>query len=65
MLKEGFVPLKIMSNRLGISIQTAFDWRHKTLCNLKSTGEDFVKITEIDDIWFLYSQKGRQGLKYS
>lgn len=25
----------------------------------------FEGITEIDDIWFLYSQKGRKGLKHS
>jgi transposase-like protein len=65
MFNEGFVPLKTMSSRLDISAQTAFDWRHKILCNLKSTGSDFAEITEVDDIWFLYSQKGRQGLRYS
>lgn len=65
MFNEGFVPLKTMSSRLDISVQTAFDWRHKILCNLKSTGSNFVEITEVDDIWFLYSQKGRQGLRYS
>lgn len=65
MFNEGFVPLKIMSSRLNISIQTAFDWRHKILCNLKSTCKNFEDITEVDDIWFLYSQKGRKGLKYS
>lgn len=65
MFTEGFVPLKTMSKRLDISMQTAFDWRHKILCNLKPTDSNFIDITEIDDIWFLYSQKGRQGLKYS
>lgn len=65
MFKEGFVPLKTMSSRLDISEQTAFDWRHKILCNLKSSVSNFVEITEVDDIWFLYSLKGRQGLKYS
>lgn len=65
MFNEGFVSLKTMSKRLNISIQTAFDWRHKILCNLKSTDKNFEDITEVDDIWFLYSQKGRKGLKYS
>ena len=65
MFAEGFVPLKTMCKRLDISIQTAFDWRHKILCGLKPTSSNFIDITEIDDIWFLYSQKGRQGLKYS
>jgi len=32
---------------------------------LRSNIGDFENITEVDDIWFLYSQKGRQGLKYS
>ncbi len=65
MFNEGFVPLKAMSKRLNISIKTAFDWRHKILCGLKPVDDKFSDITEIDDIWFLYSQKGRQGLKYS
>ena len=65
MLTEGLVPLKTMRKRIKVSIQTAFDWRHKILCDLKSNKGDFQDITEVDDIWFLYSQKGRQGLKYS
>lgn len=65
MLNEGIIPLKTMSHRLDISVQTAFDWRHKILCGLRSNIGDFENITEVDDIWFLYSQKGRQGLKYS
>jgi len=65
MIKEGLVPLKQMSSRLGISIQTAFDWRHKLLSSITTGTENFEGITEIDDLWFLYSQKGRQGLKYS
>jgi len=65
MLKEGLQPLKQMSSRLGISHQTAFDWRHKILSSINRETENFNGITEIDDLWFLYSQKGRQGLKYS
>lgn len=65
MFKEGFIPLKTMSSRIGISMQTAFDWRHKILCSLKPIDDKFENITEIDDVWFLYSQKGRKGLKYS
>ncbi|MCP4052881.1 MAG: IS1595 family transposase [Mesoflavibacter sp.] len=64
MLNEGFIPLKQMSIRLGISIQTSFDWRHKILSSLKPEGGCFEDITEMDDVWFLYSQKGRKGLKY-
>lgn len=65
MIKEGLLPLKQMSSRLGISIQTAFDWRHKILSSINTGTQNFDGITEIDDIWFLYSQKGRQGLEYS
>ena len=65
LLTEGLFPLKIMALRIGISEQTAFDWRHKILCTLKTDDTQFDGIVEIDDIWFLYSQKGRQGLKYS
>ena len=62
---EQYLPLSVISEKVGISHQTAFDWRHKILSGLNITTDEFNGITEIDDIWFLYSQKGRQGLKYS
>jgi len=62
---EHYLPLKEMAAKVGISIQTAFDWRHKILSGLRNSPEVFKGITEIDDVWFLYSQKGRKGLKYS
>lgn len=62
---EQYLPLHVMSEKIGISIQTAFDWRHRILSGLQITTDEFKGITEIDDIWFLYSQKGRKGLKYS
>ena len=62
---EQYLPLEVISQKVGISIQTAFDWRHKILSGLKITTEEFKGITEVDDVWFLYSQKGRRGLKYS
>src|SRR3990172_6718088 len=62
---EQYLPLHVMSEKIGISIQTAFDWRHRILSDLRITTDEFNGITEIDDIWFLYSQKGRKGLKYS
>lgn len=65
LMLEQFLPLSVMSEKIGISHQTAFDWRHKILSGLNITTEEFNGITEIDDIWFLYSQKGRKGLKYS
>jgi transposase-like protein len=64
-MMEGYYPLKKMAKKIGISIQTAFDWRHKILSGSSNEGAKFEGITEIDDIWFLYSQKGRKGLDYS
>lgn len=62
---KGYSSLKDISNRIGISIQTSFDWRHKILGGLKNDDTNFSGIAELDDLWFLYSQKGRKGLKYS
>lgn len=65
LMEQGYIPLKDIAAKVGISIQTSFDWRHKILCNLKETNTQFEGLTEMDDVWFLYSQKGRKGLKYS
>ena len=65
LMLEQYLPLQNIAERIGISHQTAFDWRHKILSGLDSSPEGFSGITEIDDVWFLYSQKGRKGLKYS
>ena len=62
---EQYLPLNVMAEKIGISHQTAFDWRHKILSGIQITTDEFNGITEMDDIWFLYSQKGRKGLKYS
>lgn len=62
---EQYLPLKAIAKKVGISGQTAFDWRHKILGGIKPKDKIFNGITEIDDIWFLYSTKGRKGLKYS
>lgn len=65
LMLEGYMPIKKIAARIGISIQTAFDWRHKVLSGVVDEGSRFEGVTEIDDIWFLYSQKGRKGLQYS
>jgi transposase-like protein len=65
MFEEEFIPLEKMAKRVCISIQTAFDWRHKILSTLKPDQIDFIGITEMDDVWFLYIQKVRKGLAYS
>jgi transposase-like protein len=65
LMLDSYHPLKDLKKKVGISLQTAFDWRHKILSTISSKKESFEGITEIDDIWFLYSQKGRKGLDYS
>lgn len=48
----------------GISIQTSFDWRHKVLSSLQSLSpERFEGISESDDIFFNYSEKGSKSLE--
>ncbi len=65
MMMESYYPIKQIAKKVGISIQTAFDWRHKILSGATNEIPEFEGLTEMDDIWFLYSQKGRKGLKYS
>lgn len=65
LMLESYYPIKQIAKKVGISIQTAFDWRHKILSGTIKDDKSFEGITEIDDIWFLYSQKGRKGLEYS
>lgn len=66
LMLESYYPIKQIAKKVGISIQTAFDWRHKILSGTAvSDDKTFEGIAEIDDIWFLYSQKGRKGLDYS
>jgi len=65
LMMESYLPIKKIAEKVGISIQTAFDWRHKLLSGRNKEVTKFEGITEIDDIWFLYSQKGRKGLDYS
>ena len=62
---EGLLTIAQMSKRVGISIPTSFDWRHKILLSLPVTKENFSGEVQMDDLWFLYSQKGRKGLKYN
>ncbi len=65
LMLESYYPIKQIAKKVGISIQTAFDWRHKILSGTVKDNKLFEGVTEIDDIWFLYSQKGRKGLDYS
>ena len=49
---------------VGISKQTAFDWRHKILSRLRHEApEKFSGICEIDDVCFNYSEKGSKNIE--
>ena len=51
------------AEEIGISIQTSFDWRHKLLTSFGSvSAKEFVGITESDDLFFPYSEKGDRSL---
>jgi len=65
LMLESYYPLKQIAKKVGISIWTAFDWRYKILSGTIKDDKSFKGITEIDDIWFLYRQKGWKGLDYS
>ena len=65
LMLEGYLTLKQIAAKVGVSHQTAFDWRHKILSGTGGDKKQFEGITEMDDIWFLYSRKGRKGLDYS
>lgn len=65
MFTEGIIPLQTMCQRVGISIQTSFDWRHRLTNSLTNEDVKFDTETQLDDLNFNYSQKGRKGLKYS
>ena len=51
------------AEKVGISVPTAFSWRHKVLDALRSAEEDELSgIIEVDDTYFLYSEKGNRNL---
>ena len=62
--KEGLLTIAQMAERVGVSIPTSFEWRHKILLSVPQKKDKFFDETQMDDLWFLYSQKGRKGLKY-
>ncbi len=65
MFEENYLTLQSIAKKVGVSIKTAFEWRHKLLSINSNDDKKFDGISEIDDVWFLYSQKGRKGLDYS
>ena len=51
------------SKKVGISIPTAFSWRHKVLGILKNLEDDSLSgIVEADDTFFLHSRKGCKNI---
>ena len=51
------------AQKVGISVPTAFSWRHKILDSLKNIEDDSLSgIVEADDTFFLYSQKGNRNI---
>ena len=55
--------LERCAKNTGVSKQTAFDWRHKILSSLRSMSpKHFTGISESDDIFFNYSEKGASNL---
>lgn len=60
---EGY-SLERCADETGISKQTSFDWRHKILSSLRSLSpKEFSGISEVDDIFFNYSEKGSRNLQ--
>lgn len=64
MLSTGRLPtITEIQKRIGISRQTAFDWRTKILTALFSVKEITGQIIEFDEAFYRLSRKGRRGMK--
>lgn len=64
-MKEGLT-IRESASRVGISLQTSFNWRHKILSSLsKIQSEEFKGIVEADEFYLLESEKGNKNLKRS
>lgn len=54
-------PLRATANIVGLTLVTVFYWQHKILNALKQDEiDDFEGIVEIDETYFLYSEKGKK-----
>ncbi|HOK37359.1 MAG TPA: hypothetical protein P5538_01445 [Bacteroidales bacterium] len=58
--EQGLLSLKKMRELCNISHLTAFDWRHKILLSIPESNRKLKGDIFCDDIWFVYSQKGRK-----
>lgn len=63
-LMERGTPIKVIADKLGISIQTSFDWRHKVLsCLEQFVPDNLTGIVECDELEFSLSNKGDRNLE--
>ena len=61
-LEDGLT-LRQSAKRVGISLQTSFDWRHKILSSISSIDTDkLTGIIEADEMSLPYSEKGKRNL---
>jgi transposase-like protein len=60
---EQGLPLRKCAKLVGISLQTAFEWRHKILHALTQIKSQKLEgIVETDETYVLYSEKGKRNL---
>jgi transposase-like protein len=60
---EDGLSIRKAAKRVGISMQTSFDWRHKVLERLGRLHADKLEgIAEADEMFFMYSEKGSKNL---
>ena len=56
--------IRFIASELEISSKTALDWRHKITSSLSNTDKgEFKGITESDETFFLFSEKGIENSK--
>ena len=61
---EQGMPIKKIAKKLGISIQTSFDWRHKILSSLSQfTPQELSGQVECDELELALSNKGSKSLE--
>jgi len=62
-LMEQGMPIKKIAKKLGISIQTSFDWRHKILASLDQfIPKELSNTIECDELEFSLNNKGEHNL---
>lgn len=60
MLSHGHAPLRQMCELFGISLKTAFDWRHKVLASINVSAESFNGLTELRQTIMPLNLKGHR-----